>query len=140
MVQEMDFSAMVKMQSYAKYFTTSIVDKSGVTVNEFYALIIIQKYSPCTWFDLLREFDQATTSATTHSLRSRLSRVVKKLEQKGLVQSRQSLTDHRYQLLGLTTAGDQMLVQVKQKMTETLDQYATTVDDFFPVKNQSTVV
>ncbi len=136
MAHKIDFSSIVKMQSYAKHFTTATVAHSGVTVNEFYTLTIINDYSPCTWVDLLREFSQATLAATTHSLRSRLSRVVKQLEQRGLVQRHQSQIDRRCQELSLTKVGEETLIQVEQEMAAAVGFYKATVDDVFPVNQR----
>jgi len=38
MTHKIDFSSIVKMQSYAKHFTTATVAHSGVTVNELSTL------------------------------------------------------------------------------------------------------
>lgn len=75
-------------------------------------------------------------AATTHSLRSRLSRVVKQLEQRGLVQRHQSQIDHRCQELSLTKVGEETLIQVEQEMAVAVGLYKVTVDDVFPVNQR----
>lgn len=75
-------------------------------------------------------------AATTHSLRSRLSRVVKQLEQRGLVQRHQSQIDRRCQELSLTKVGEETLTQVEQEMAAAVGLYKATVDDVFPVNQR----
>lgn len=139
MERGVDFAAIVKMQSYAKCFSVATVAASGVTLNEFYTLKIIQAFSPCTWAELLREFSKATPTNNAHSLRSRLSRVVKQLEAKGAIQ-RSCLSDHRYQELRVTRSGERLLQRVTKAMIGAAQHYTQNVDEFFPAATPQPLV
>ena len=96
-------------------------DRAGVSLNQFNALRVVagRRGDEVGAADLIRILGVSSAHATT---------VLNQLEERGLVERRESTNDRRRRLVSLTAAGEETLDAARPTLAELEDQVSAAID------------